>query len=131
MKNSVLLALMVATPAAMCAQDAETVDALKKELRDLRQRTEQLEEKLKRFETAPPAAATVSTNVATPIPKDAASTNNAPTSWSPTAPMTLFRSGNSYLDVSLDGLFAVGGSTASDDEIESLQPGGHDPIQHG
>ena len=45
--------------------------------------------------------------------------------------MTLIRSGNSFLDLSLDGLFAVGGSTASDDEIEGLQLGGHDPKQRG
>jgi len=40
-KNSVLLALVVASPGAVCAQDAQTVDALKQELRELRQRTEQ------------------------------------------------------------------------------------------
>lgn len=121
---------MVATPAAVCAQDAETVDALKKELRDLRQRTEQLEEKLKRFEAAPPAPSATSTNLPVPVSKDIANTA-APTTWSPSDRMTLLRSGNSFLDLSLDGLFAVGGSTASDDEIESLQLGGHDPKQRG
>ena len=121
---------MVATPAAMCAQDAQTVDALKKELRDLRQRTEQLEEKLKRFETAPPAAASVSTSTPAAAPKDTATTP-APTTWSPSDRLTLLRSGNSFLDLSLDGLFAVGGSAASDDEIEGLQLGGHDPKQRG
>lgn len=130
MKKSVLLALMVATPAAVCAQDAETVDALKKELRELRQRTEQLEEKLKRFEAAPAAASGVSTNTPAAAPKDAATTP-APTTWSPSDRMTLLRSGNSFLDLSLDGLFAVGGSTANDDEIEALQAGGHDPKQRG
>ncbi len=35
------------------------------------------------------------------------------------------------LDVSLDVLAAVGGSTARDDEIELLQGGGHDPRQRG
>ena len=35
------------------------------------------------------------------------------------------------LDLSLDALAAVGGSTARDDEIELLQGGGHDPRQRG
>jgi hypothetical protein len=35
------------------------------------------------------------------------------------------------LDLSLDALAAVGGSTARDDEIEQLQGGGHDPRQRG
>ncbi len=35
------------------------------------------------------------------------------------------------LDLSLDVLAAVGGSTARDDEIEQLQGGGHDPRQRG
>jgi hypothetical protein len=131
MKNSVLLALVVASPAALFAQDAQTVDALKQELRDLRQRTEQLEEKLKRFETASPAVVTPpSTNAPAAIPRDVANTA-APSAWSPTAPITVFRGGNAYMNLSFDGLFAVGGSTANDDQIATLQPGGHDPIQRG
>ncbi len=35
------------------------------------------------------------------------------------------------IDISLDVLAAVGGSTARDDEIELLQGGGHDPRQRG
>lgn len=35
------------------------------------------------------------------------------------------------LDVSLDVLAAVGGSTATDEELEALQGGGHDPRQRG
>ena len=35
------------------------------------------------------------------------------------------------LDLSLSGLFAVGGSTASEEELESLQGGGHDPHKRG
>jgi hypothetical protein len=126
MKKSVLLALAVASPALVCAQDAQTIDALKKELQELRDRTQQLEEKIKRFETSTPAAATTSTNP--PAAMDVANASK-PTSWSATAPMTMFRAGNSYLNVSADALFAAGGSTAND--IEALQPGGHDPIQRG
>ncbi len=35
------------------------------------------------------------------------------------------------LDVSLNALFAAGGSTAQDDEIEQLNAGGHDPNRRG
>jgi type II secretory pathway pseudopilin PulG len=48
--------------------------------------------------------------------------------WSPSDPIRL-GSGASYVDLSLVGLFAVGGSTAED--IEDLEPGAHDPQQRG
>jgi len=35
------------------------------------------------------------------------------------------------LDISLSGLFAAGGSTATEEELESLQGGGHDPHKRG
>ena len=126
MKSFLALSILVAWPSGVGAQDAGSIDALKKELRELRQRTEQLEEKLKRFEATPPAAA-VSTNRAN-VPPDAANTTVSP-SWSPSAPLPLYRGANSYLNLSLDGLAAVGGSTAND--IGALQPGGHDPSQRG
>src|ERR1041385_3780608 len=131
MKNSILLALIVASPPLASAQDAQTVDALKKELQELRQRTEQLEEKLKRLETAPPAVApTTSTNVTAALPPDTANSGK-PSTWSPTSPLTVFRGGNSYMNMSFDALFAAGASTANDNQIPMLQPGGHDPIQRG
>jgi hypothetical protein len=49
--------------------------------------------------------------------------------WSPTQPIRLFGGSQNYLNVSFDGLFAAGTSTA--DDIESLQLGGHDPKQRG
>src|SRR4051812_5965613 len=115
MKKSVFLALALASPVAALAQDAPTVDELKKELRELRQRTEQLEEKLKKFEAAPPPTSTnaiVSTNAPVAVPKDAG-TGPTPPGFSPSAPITLFRAGNTYMNVSADALFAVGGTTAS------------------
>lgn len=128
MKNSVLLALLVAAPVASPGQDAQTVDALKKELLELRQRTEQLEEKLKRFETAATApTGAVTTNA--PAVQEPANTQTLPSGFAPTAPIAMFRAGNSYMNVSADALFAAGGSTASD--IPALQTGGHDPIQRG
>src|SRR2546421_11913416 len=48
--------------------------------------------------------------------------------WSPGAPIR-FGSGQNYLNLSFDGLFAAGTSTAND--IEKLETGGHDPKQRG
>src|SRR6185436_3150395 len=60
----------------------------------------------------------------------AASASVAPgPAWSPTQPIRLFGGAQNYLNVSFDGLFAAGTSTA--DDIESLQLGGHDPKQRG
>ena len=50
--------------------------------------------------------------------------------WSPAQPLTFSRSGSSFLNLSLDGLFAAGGSTANDIE-GGTQLGGHDPKQRG
>lgn len=49
--------------------------------------------------------------------------------WRPGDPIGLVRAGQSYLNMSLDGLFTAGGSTARD--LGALQPGGHDPNQRG
>jgi hypothetical protein len=127
MKKSVLLVLMAASPIAALCQDAQTVDALKNELQELRQRTEQLENKLKQFEAAPKPAPPVSTNAPTPVSNDPGSAK--PPGWSAAAPIAMFRSGNSYMNVSATALFAAGGSTAND--IQALQLGAHDPIQRG
>ena len=48
--------------------------------------------------------------------------------WSPAAPIRI-GSGQNYLNLSFDGLFAVGTSTAK--EIDGLETGGHDPKQRG
>jgi hypothetical protein len=126
MTNRVLLVALMASSTAASAQDAPSIDALKQELRELRQRTEQLEEKLKRLETTP--AATPSTNAPAIATKDSSNTATPP-AWSPSAPITVFRSGNTYMNISADTLFAAGGSTASD--VDLLQQGSHDPKQRG
>lgn len=50
-------------------------------------------------------------------------------SWSLTEPVRLLGGQRSYLDLSLDGLFAAGASTAND--VGQLQLGDHDPSQRG
>lgn len=49
--------------------------------------------------------------------------------WRITDPIRI-RRGNAYMDISFDGLFTVGGSTANDIE-GGTQLGGHDPSQRG
>ncbi len=52
-----------------------------------------------------------------------------PAGWSPAQPITLWSAGPSYMKISFDALFAAAGSTEKD--LESLETGGHDPIQRG
>lgn len=52
-----------------------------------------------------------------------------PEKWSPAQPIALLSAGKSYMNISLDGLFAAAGSTAED--LETLEAGGHDPNQRG
>jgi hypothetical protein len=98
------------------ALGAEDIEVLKRELRELRQRTEQLEGKLQQLEAA--------TNAPSP------SNVSEPTSrgWSPADPIVL-GSGPKYINISLDVLAAAGSSTA--ENVETLQLGGHDPRQRG
>jgi hypothetical protein len=116
-------------------ESATDLDVLKRELRELRARTEQLEEKLRHYEQAgkslpatnsPPPSPTVVTNS---TPASVASSPEPVKPWSPSDPVRLLGNKNNYLNLSLDGLFAAGSSSAKD--IDALQPGGHDPKQRG
>ncbi|MBI2470723.1 MAG: hypothetical protein HYV59_05705, partial [Planctomycetes bacterium] len=49
--------------------------------------------------------------------------------WSPAQPITVWSMGKNYMNISFDGLFSVAGSTA--EALETLETGGHDPIQRG
>jgi hypothetical protein len=49
--------------------------------------------------------------------------------WSAADPISLVGNQNQYVNISFDGLIAMGMSTASD--VETLEPGGHDPKQRG
>ncbi|MDQ1346650.1 MAG: hypothetical protein QG573_19 [Acidobacteriota bacterium] len=55
----------------------------------------------------------------------------APASAAAPAPITVLSGGGgkNFLNLSLDGLFAAGASTATD--VPALEPGGHDPAQRG
>lgn len=113
-----LAASTLALPRPAAAQNTPTdVAALRQEIAALRQDYEQrlkaLEQKLADLaaKPAPPPQALV--------PAPAA------------APVTIASGGGgkNFLNLSLDGLLAAGGSTGTD--IGNLEPGGHDPKQRG
>jgi len=66
-----------------------------------------------------------------PPPGDTAAAGQSASSgqWSPAQPITLLSTGKGYMNISFDGLFAAGGSTAED--LENIETGGHDPNQRG
>src|SRR5688572_9743918 len=122
--------LLIALAIAASAQEREdenapaTLEGLERRLDELSERNRELEQSvsdLKRqvdgteAQTPAPPAAPLSAAAGDPL-------------WSrPIGSAGALR----LLDVSLDVLAAVGGSTASDDELELLQGGGHDPRQRG
>lgn len=144
MNNKFLVGCLVGLSAsALVAQESE-LDAVKRQLKEAtelfqktmeqqRQVIESLTKKVNALEVQQAA----STNRTPDAVAQSAATNalafegaTAPArSWSPADPLRLFGSGQNYLNLSFDGLFAVGTSTESD--IEKLQPGGHDPNQRG
>lgn len=142
------------------AQQADPVEQLQQQLRQVQERFEQtLAEQRRQMEllqqqinqlqqqrSTQPDASQKHDIPEAPPPKPAepaAATETLPASrldidrrpdlqspdWSPTAPMTLFSRGRSFLSLSLNGLFSAGTSTA--DEVEELQLGAHDPNQRG
>lgn len=109
-------------PGTVLGADVE-VEELRRELRELRARTEQLEKKLLLIEDAP-SSATV-TNAAT-VPSGSGSREAA--AWSPADPIQL-GTAQKFVNISVGVLGTVGGST--EEHVEELQLGGHDPSQRG
>ncbi len=64
-----------------------------------------------------------------PMNTTATSQPMSPGQWSPAQPLTIWSVGKSYANISFDGLFSAAGST--DEDLENLETGGHDPIQRG
>jgi hypothetical protein len=125
MRNLSVLFLLSVPGLALGVLGADNVDieGLKRELRELRERTEQLERKLQAVETS--AASVTNAPVATETPSVS---SDVARPWSP-ADAIQIGGGTKYINVSLDVLGAVGGSTEKN--VEELQLGGHDPNQRG
>jgi hypothetical protein len=143
MKFSKLVGLSSALAVSAMALVAQEINpaALSKQLEELlrvqKQQAEQIESLKKQIEVLKGQPAIPGARVATPDLKIeelerrvSELTNDRITKpWRPGDPIGLVRAGQSYLNMSLNGLFAMGGSTARD--LGALQPGGHDPNQRG
>jgi hypothetical protein len=127
------LSLLLAT--AVAAQEANDAELLRKQLKDANDKFEKalqehrqiIDSLNKRIEVLEKNQGTNATNAA----YSSALFTNAPTAippWSPAAPLRI-GAGQNYLNLSFDGLFAAGSSTAGD--IDRLEFGGHDPKQRG
>lgn len=105
------------------AEHQKQIDAMLRQLEALQQEqsaTELEQEKLKLQVAAPPPSK----------PPAAAPQETPDRPWSPADAIRLAGGPQAYLNLSLAGLFAAGGSTASDIE-GGTQLGGHDPKQRG
>lgn len=142
-----LTCVVLLSASTLTAQDGGQVEQLQRQLQQLqenfervqrehRQQIEALQQRIDALRQAQPQPAAAPSGVSEP--PAAASRAPAPQGapelkrrWSPTDPITLLgdQGKKNVLGLSFDGLFAAGGSTAED--IEALQPGGHDPRQRG
>ena len=135
-----LTSALVVSAMPLAAQEVNTVEQLRKQLQEMQQNFEkqrqQMEAMQKQLEaldrkqtTATVEQEEIKKTVETKLAQPSSSTNLLGTHWSPSQPIRLVGNERNYLNLSFDGLFSAGGSTAND--IEALQPGGHDPKQRG
>ena len=134
---SLLSGALLAGTGSVAAQDSGQIEQLQRQIQRLqedfekqqalqRQQIEALKQQIEHLQHAP------TTNVvATAAPPESAAVPAIIPSKgvSLAEPIRVAGGGKTYLNLSLDGLFAAGTSTAND--IERLQPGGHDPTQRG
>src|SRR5713101_5377613 len=116
----------------MFKQMQEKQENLERALREQKAEIDSLRRQLEVTKTnAAPGSAATSTSTAsqpvtTPVTEVAAPDPAKP--WTPTSPLRI-GSAQNYLNLSFDALVAAGASTAND--IDRLQPGGHDPKERG
>ncbi|MGH8065861.1 MAG: hypothetical protein ACRERE_11655 [Candidatus Entotheonellia bacterium] len=131
--------LVYSTEPANAQSRGSEIDTLRRELQDLRRRDEEnrrrideLQRKIETLQAAPAPAEKPSTPEAA---LEKAIQEVAPTPAAPTKPDIVsgqlggarFR----LLDISADILFAVGSSTETDESLQILQGGDHDPRKRG
>jgi hypothetical protein len=128
-------AAIVLVAGAVEAARGETVEDLRRELEAMKETVRKLERRIEAFEGETPAAQ--SDAAALDRALAGAREEAAPEEGEPAAaPAALAsrRVGGAnvrLIDISLDAMVAAGTSTASADEIESLQGGAHDPRRRG
>ena len=126
----VLCATVTACPCAAHAQvEAATLDALKRQMEQMQVQMQQLQKKIDELEASKnakvPAAATTPAPAPEPEPQ---ATATAP-AWSPSQPITIAGGAANYVNMSFDTVAAVG--TSTEDDVERLELGDHDPDQRG
>jgi hypothetical protein len=138
-----LAVLAGVTPAAAQSQSAE-LDALRNEIEELRRndaekqrKLDELQRRLDMIEAQPPAAEKPTTGESAleealrateaPAPSPVAPQPEPPAILSRRIGGTTLR----LIDISLDGLFAAGWSTETDESLQTLEGGGHDPRKRG
>ena len=153
-----IVAIVACTVPAEAGSDAEVISELQQQLRQMKQHIEKLENRLEQLEqsgnevaeTAPGSApakpakpatsATKSEEVVVPAAKpvagtsapasapDAATASSTP-AWLRGEPLTVARAGAAYLNISFDTIVVAG--TSTEDDVDELQLGDHDPDQRG
>ncbi|MBI3415802.1 MAG: hypothetical protein HY043_10890 [Verrucomicrobia bacterium] len=106
-------------------QQREMRESFERRLREQQTQLDSLKQQLDASKTNARPALAPSPGVVSDVPMPANTTTKP---WRPSDPIRLGGAQN-YLNISFDGLFAVGTSTAKD--IEKLETGGHDPKQRG
>jgi hypothetical protein len=146
-----LLMMMIFSPGVdtLWAQSQQSdLELLRRELEELRRRDEEnrrkideLQRKMEGLQAAPSPATTPATPGAAldkavqDLPSPPSAPAPTPATTVPARPSLLSRQvGDTtfrLIDVSLDVLFAVGFSTETDESLQTLQGGGHDPRKRG
>ena len=115
--------------AVAAAQETNELEQLRKEIRELRARTQLLEQKLDDIGRRPATPTAPTEASAAPATTGSAAAAGTTKSWSPADPIRIGK-GGTYADLGLVATFAAGGSTANDIE-GGTELGGHDPNQRG
>jgi hypothetical protein len=116
----------------MFKQMQQKQEDLERMVREQKAEIEALKRRVEVSQTNAVAASKVTPNsiasqqVTTPVTEISAPDMAKP--WTPASPIG-FGSAQNYINLSFDGLFTAGGSTAQD--VEALEFGGHDPKQNG
>jgi hypothetical protein len=125
--SAVILFGIVSVPCAVLGADSVDVESLKKELQELRQRTEQLEKKLQAIESAPQQTPVTATNITAAVTPSGGAQEPL-RRFDPTAPIQI-GTRQTFVNLSFDLLAAAG--TSTERNVQDLQLGGHDPSQRG
>jgi len=128
-KLMILSSVLYASAMTLPAQETNELEQLRKEMREMRKQMQQLEQKIETLEQKKPEVVSQPPSIITTPATEPSAAALGAKPWSPADPIRLAGGGQNYLNLSFDGLFAVGSSTAKD--IEGLETGGHDPHQRG